>query len=181
MNYLLKNISDDYRVPAVCLFIALAGVSSGVFFKELLPDGDELFLAEILERTLLSECHPLLPAVLVNTVIMAVIFLAGISVYGFPAASVVLFLRSFSTGLCTSIVLSCAGRLSLKTLIAGYLVPNILLLSVFLIAVYICTRYGLALLYRSHDRTELQPSYFISFGILTIMTVFISACGSLFT
>lgn len=137
--YLKTIISDtiNKKVLLICVFIMLAGLSSGMFFISMVPETDRLHLTELLQETITSRSLNILPAIIYNLLLLGLIFFCGLSVYGFPLAALLFFCRAMFLGVC--IPLAAGAPL---TAFLPFICSNLLLMIIYLAATTACISYG---------------------------------------
>lgn len=123
----------------LCLIILITGLSAGIFFAGIVPNQERVHLITLLQN---ATSH-MLPAILVNLTALLMIGLAGFSVYGFPLALILLWFRSFSVGLCDCLLLYSIGSDDIAGFIFSFLLPQLMLCTVYLLAAAACTGYSL--------------------------------------
>ena len=135
----LLRTTVTIRTLLICLFILLAGLSSGVFFGGIIPVSEKLHLASMIQISTLK----LLPLLLTNTAVILFIILAGFTVYGFPLALIALWFRSFSVGLCDCLLLYNQDSGSTWSFIVSFLLPQLFLCGIYLLITAASTGYAL--------------------------------------
>ena len=138
MPDLLKTTLNT-RSLVLCLIILVAGLSAGIFFAGIVPDQEKVYLVTLLQNS----SARILPVLLTNTAALLLIGLAGFTVYGFPVALIFLWFRGFSVGFCDCLLLYNISSGSIAGFIFSFLLPQILLCSVYLLAVTVSTGYAL--------------------------------------
>jgi len=133
----LSGIADK-KILLTCFFIMLAGLSSGIFFISMLPGTDKILLAGLLQDAIKTHSLNILPAVIYNLMLFALIFLCGLSVYGFPLAALLFFCRAMFLGVCIPLVSGAPFSDFMP-----FLFFNLLLLLLYLAATAACVSYGL--------------------------------------
>ena len=93
MSDILKKLLNT-RILIICLFVLTSGISAGLFLSGLMPAAEKLHLVSFIQ-----ECYShYLSALILNITYLCLISIAGITIYGFPLALLLLFTRSFSAG-----------------------------------------------------------------------------------
>lgn len=100
----------NHKILLLCLFILLAGMSAGSFFGSAMENQDKLYLSEFLTNHMNG---PLFLTFLINVCGLLLIIFAGITVYGFPFALLLLLSRGFATGFCISLLIYTGAFLSI--------------------------------------------------------------------
>ena len=146
MDFISKlSVAADKRILLLCFFIMLAGLFSGMFFTSMIPETEKLHLAGLLQEAMASRNLNIMPAMIYNLLLLAMIFFCGMSVYGFPLAALLFFCRSMFLGVCIPLA---AGAPFVAFL--PFILFNLLLLMIYLTATTLCVSYGLS---RLHIRT----------------------------
>ena len=135
----LLKTSLNTRILILCLFILITGLSAGIFFGGIVPDQEKVHLITLLQN---STAH-LLPTILINLTALLLIALAGFTVYGFPLALILLWFRSFSVGFCDCLLLYSISSGSITGFIFSFMLPQLLICTVYLLAAAASTGYAL--------------------------------------
>ena len=126
-------------VLMLCLFILVTGLSAGIFFGGIMPAPEKAQMAAILQDI----DAKLLPSLIINALSLLMIGLAGFTVYGFPLALILLLYRSFSVGFCDCLLLYSAGSDNPAGFVFTFLLPQLLLCTVYMLATAVSTGYAL--------------------------------------
>ena len=127
------------RILLLCLFLLVTGLSAGMFFGGILPSSEKVQISLLLQH---YETQ-FLPSLLANALSLLLIGLAGFTVYGFPLALILLWSRGFSVGFCDCLLLSDTGSGNAAGFIFTFLLPQLLLCTVYLLATAVSTGYAL--------------------------------------
>lgn len=152
-----------------CLFILFAGMSTGVFFTFLIPSEDKLHLAALLQSALETGNLKVVPLLLCNFIWLALMFLSGLTIYGFPLAPVMLFCRAMTLGVC--IPLAGASQV-LSTL--SLFIFNLLFTIVLLAASIFSLSYAMPLIHSQVPSENSHREYCKLFAVLTAFTALLS-------
>ena len=136
---ILKTTLNSRTMP-VCLFILITGISAGIFFGGMVPVSEKLHLIALMQN---SEAH-FFPTVFMHIAAVVLIILAGFTVYGFPLASFILFFRSFSVGFCDCLLLYNLAPGDIPGFIFSFMLPQLLICVIYLIAFAASIRYALS-------------------------------------
>ena len=93
MSDILKTLLNR-RILLICLFVLTSGISAGLSLSGLMPTAEKLHLASLIQT---CSAHYLY-ALISNIIYISLIAVAGITLYGFPLAILLLFARAFSAG-----------------------------------------------------------------------------------
>ena len=93
MSDILKTLLNR-RILLICLFVLTSGISAGLFLSGLMPTAEKLHLASLIQA---CSAHYLY-ALISNIIYISLIAVAGITLYGFPLALLLLFARAFAAG-----------------------------------------------------------------------------------
>ena len=127
------------RILLLCLFILVTGLSAGMFFGGILPSSEKVQISMHLQN---PEAN-FLPTLLTNALSLLLIGLAGFTVYGFPLALILLWSRGFSVGFCDCLLLAGTDSGDAAGFIFTFLMPQLILCTVYLLAAAISTGYAL--------------------------------------
>lgn len=134
------------RILLICLFILVSGISAGLFFASILPSSEAShlisYLSEATDSTVISQLFT-------NLTLLFLIVLAGFSVYGFPLAIILLWSRGFSVGFCDYLQLYNIEDNSIAGFIFSFLLPQLMICTIYLLAAAISTGYAMRHLHTS--------------------------------
>ncbi len=114
-----------------CLFILVSGVSAGIFCGSILPAEEMNYFISLLRDHLTTSGPHFLPSAITNLLFLLLIFLSGYSIYGFPLALLLLFIRTFSTGFCDCLLLYSIDQSGILQFIFSFLLPQLILCTVY--------------------------------------------------
>ena len=182
MNPTINNSSLlNSKSLFLCLFILFAGLSTGVFFTFLISSEDKLELATFLQQTLTSGDLKAIPLLLCNFIWLALIFISGITVYGFPFSLLLLFFRTTALGVCLPLA-SISPNLDLFLLFLFNLFFTVIMLAAAMLSI----NYAKPLLVNrsSHIRNlssyaDAKSEYLTFFAVLATVTAALSLLESL--
>ena len=144
MSDILKTITT--QILLLCIFILVSGISAGLFFAGILPSSESSqlisFLSDAADSTVVSQLFT-------NMILLSLIALAGFSVYGFPMALIFLWSRGFSIGFCDYLQLYSIEDNSIAGFIFSFLLPQLLICTIYLLAAASSTGYALRHLHKS--------------------------------
>lgn len=155
------------------LFVSISGLFSGIFFSIYLSPEDKTYLSEIIAKSV-SENANVLPAVLINIVLLLSLFLAGFSVYGFPVILTILAGKAFAIGSCGELLCHSSSIPASNLLLLSFIPANLILLTALTTASVTSLNFALDKL---NKRSRIQPKtrHFISIYLLLTFLVVISA------
>ncbi len=188
-DFLKKSISSiNIRILLICLFVLVTGITAGIFFGGLLPDNDILHLIPLLENQASTSGPVNLPAALINLAYLLLICFAGFTLYGFPLSLFLLLIRGFATGFCDCLLLYSINTGELLNFIISFLLPQLLLCTVYLIATAYAVSHALSAisskgasiagrnsaLNSKRDFSDDIFNFFIFYGALTVAVFLLS-------
>lgn len=131
-------------------FVFLVGISSGVFLEIFMNPQDKLQMANFLANYLfetgelsMSYPAPFLSSAAGNLFLLLLIFIAGLSAVGFPAAYAVLLYKGAALGFAAGIVIDSFAFKGAASLCLTMLPQNILIIPVFILAAASAQCYGI--------------------------------------
>ncbi|MEW6770893.1 MAG: stage II sporulation protein M [Bacillota bacterium] len=117
-------------------------------------------------------------AVVRNTVPVAVMYFAGLTVVGLPVVAAVLFLRGYALGFTSGFLIRQKGVYGLGIILAELLPQNVLLLIVLVVGAVASFSFSLLLLRRGFDpATPVFPWFLRYTGIMVLLAAAASGAG----
>lgn len=177
----------DKKTLLVSSFIFLTGISTGVFLELTMSPEEKSGLAIYLQQYLAMDSgtfqypNPFFSSLAGNLLLLLIIFLAGLSVLGFPAAPVVLGYKGMALGFCTGLIAETLKSRGILVVLTSLLPQNLILIPAFILASSSALNYGILSL-RSRKKSgikknlnEISGSYICLMIALAIAVI--AACG----
>jgi hypothetical protein len=128
-------MTDHFKQPLnnrcmlLLLLILIMGISTGIFFGDIIPVPDKQHFTALLQN-----CTPFnFSAVLINLSFLLLIITAGFTVYGFPLVIIILFSHSFAVGFCDCLLLYKLEPSGIPDFIFSFFLPQLILCGVYFI------------------------------------------------
>lgn len=168
---------ENKKTLLFTVFLFLTGISAGVFLElTMMPEEKHGVLSDLLQYLSPDRAavfpSPFFASVSNNLLLLFLSFLAGISVFGFPAALLILLYKGIGLGFSAGLILE-SQRENGAFLILSSLVPqNLFLIPVFILAASGVLNYGLSRL-RSQN-PAIKRSRMVSPGSLVILMLMLA-------
>lgn len=148
-------------------FLCFTCIFTGIFFSFCLPAADQVQLFRPINNLLVSEDTAVMPSLVMNLFLLILIYLSGLSLYGFPAALFIISGKSLALGFCAGLIY-CSEMPHLLISLAS---SNIFIIISFLLAAFLSLNYALYnIASRAADR-HFRNEYTILFSIPIILAV----------
>lgn len=170
------------RTLLASIFFFLVGISTGVFLELTMSAGEKNNLASALQEYLSADganlaFHTSFGASISNNLaLLLIIFIAGLSILGFPAAYAVVAYKGMALGFCSGLILENLQSKGLAVICTSLLPQNLLLIPAFILACTIASNYAFHSLRRRKEPqkknlTETSGSYILSMVLLTVIII----------
>lgn len=176
---ILPLLQNRKRLLAIT-FLVCFGIFTGFFLEACFTTTDRIAVAEPVKQLLSTGNIAVIPSFLSNLLLLLLIYLAGLSLYGFPLSFVLLFVKSMASGFCCNLLGSTASENFIRLFFITFLPTNLMLYPLFILAVLISFNYSITCLQSSSRDTSLHKSYCLVFFILAICIFFATVAESLF-
>lgn len=163
-------------------FFFLTGVSTGIFMELTLVSEEKTLLTDYLQQYLFSDGssveypNPFWASLSGNLLLLLILFLAGLSAFGFPVALAALAYKGLALGYCTGLIAESLKGKGLVIILTALLPQNLILIPVFILAASAAVNYGLYSLSRSRRQSK-KNLMDISGSYLPAMIFFALAIG----
>ena len=148
------------------LFLCFTCIFTGIFFSLCLSSSDMEQLWKPVSNLLSADSTAILPPLLMNMFLLALIYLSGLSLYGFPASLFILSGKSLSIGFCIGLFYNSEVRMMLPLIFS-----NIFLMTALVLASFLSINYAIHnIAYRSAGR-QFRKEYTLLFALPAILTV----------
>lgn len=129
------------RKPAMffSLFTILTCIFCGLFFSRCLTDADRDALISPICDMICSGTCSVLPGLLVNLLCLGLIFISGLSLYGFPVILLVLSAKGTAMGFCTGLIYGSEA----DSLMLPFIISCLLIIIAFICASFTALNYAL--------------------------------------
>lgn len=169
----------------ISVFFFLTGISTGIFMELTMSSGEKSSIAGYLQQYLYMDQgtmeypNPFFSSLSNNLLLLLIIFLSGLSAFGFPAALAALTYKGMALGFCTGLIaetLKDQGPLVILTSLAP---QNLFLLPAFILASAAAVNYAFLSLRKKRaakrNLKDFSGSYFLV--ILLLGAVIALGCG----
>lgn len=138
--YDILKTSLTLKTLLICLFVLIMGISAGIFFGSIIPGSEMTYMVSLLQNSTVQ----IIPNILINLAVLTLIGIAGFTIYGFPLALIILLFRSFAVGFCDYLLLYSIDSGGILNFVFSFLLPQLLLCTLYLITTTISTGYALS-------------------------------------
>lgn len=163
-------------------FFFLTGVFTGVFMELTLVSEEKSSMAGYLQQYLfpgsgsMEYPNPFWSSLSSNLLLLLILFLAGLSAFGFPAALIALAYKGLALGYCTGLIAETLKSKGLAVILTTLLPQNLILIPVFVLAASAAVNYGISSIGRSGRQSKKNPRD-ISGSYVPAMLFFALAVG----
>ncbi|MCQ4635383.1 stage II sporulation protein M [Anaerovorax odorimutans] len=137
------------KVFLISVFFFLTGISTGIFLELTMAADEKSSLAGYLQQYLYMDSgsvdypNPFLSSLTSNLLLLLIIFLAGLSALGFPAALAALTYKGMALGFCTGLIVETLKDKGILVILTSLVPQNLILIPVFILASAAAVNYGL--------------------------------------
>lgn len=153
------------------IFLCLTSLFTGVFFSFCLSSADKASLIDPIRQMLQADSFSAFPSVLTNLFLLLLIFLAGLSLYGFAFSLLILTGKSLSLGFCGGLLYFASGSAGMKLLILSLLPVNLLLMGAVIPATAVALNYATAAISGKAQKGQYKKEYYMFFAIFAVLII----------
>ena len=161
------------------VFFFLTGISTGIFLELTMAVDEKNNLATYLQQYLYTDGstmdypNPFFSSLSNNLVLLLIIFLAGLSVLGFPVALAALTYKGMALGFCTGLIIETLKNKGTLIILTSLVPQNLILIPSFAFASAAAVNYGLHSLGSKRragkkNLKEFSGSYIVLFILLAL-------------
>ena len=162
----------------ITVFIFLTSLFTGAFFSFCLSSGDKASLTDPIRQMFQREGVSLFPSLLTNVFLLLLVFLAGLTIYGFALSLIILTGKALSIGFCGGLLFFSAGDSGLKFLFLSLLPVNILLMCSLIAAVTVSLNYATGTISGRIQKGQYNMEYYILFIVFSLLVIMSSLLES---
>lgn len=184
LDQAVSAAAGNKRTLLLSTFFFLTGISTGAFLELTMSPEEKSNLAVYLQQYILTDSgsmdypNPFFSSLSTNLLLLLIIFLAGLSALGFPAALAALAYKGTALGFCTGLIAETLKNKGVLIILTSLLPQNLLLIPAFILAAAAAINYGLFSLSRRRNRTASKKSLKDASGsYITAMILFAFAIG----
>ncbi len=174
------------KLLSLSAFFFFTGISTGVFLELTMEAADKTSLSGYLQQYLLMDAsaveypNPFVSSLLNNLLLLLIMFLGGLSVFGFPAALAALSYKGMVLGFCTGLIAEALKNKGILLILTSLLPQNLLLVPVFILACSAALNYSFLSMgkHRAATKRNLRmrsSSYLIAMAFFAVIIAL--ACG----
>lgn len=184
LNQAASAAAGNRKTLFLSMFFFLTGISTGIFLELTMSPEEKSNLALYLQQYVLTDSasmdypNPFFSSLSTNLLLLLIIFLAGLSALGFPAALAALAYKGTALGFCTGLMAETLKNKGLFVILTSLLPQNLILIPTFTLAAAAAVNYGLFSLSQHRSRTAAKKSLKEASGsYITAMVLFAAAIG----
>lgn len=147
-------------------FMFFTCMFTGIFFSMCVSVADKKLIIEPVNQLIAANSNGVLPSFIANMILLFLIFIAGLSVYGFALAFLVLAGKSLALGFTGGLIYNTLG---VKIIILSLIPSNLFLVAALIPAVSVSVNYASENMLRRSVRSEYMTEYLILFGIFSLL------------
>lgn len=177
-----------YSKKTLCLsaFFFFTGISTGIFLELTMGTADKGSLSGYLQQYLFMDTgaveypNPFLSSLTSNLLLLLIMFLGGLSVFGFPAALAALAYKGTALGFCTGLIAETLKNKGILVILTSLLPQNLLLIPAFILGSAAALNYsflsmGKRRMAAKRNLRELSGSYVLTMVVFAVIMAL--ACG----
>lgn len=163
LNQTIAVAAGSKKVLLLSVFFFLTGISTGVFLELTMIEGEKSSIAGYLKDYLYMNTgsmeypNPFLSSLCSNLLLFLILFLAGLSVLGFPVALAVLTYKGMALGFCTGLIAETLKNKGLLVILTSLAPQNLILIPAFILAAAAAVNYGLISLQKKRNTAKRNP------------------------
>lgn len=163
LNQTIAIAAGSKKVLLLSVFFFLTGISTGVFLELTMIEGEKSSIAGYLKDYLYMNTgsmeypNPFLSSLCSNLLLFLILFLAGLSVLGFPVALAVLTYKGMALGFCTGLIAETLKNKGLLVILTSLAPQNLVLIPAFILAAAAAVNYGLISLQKKRNTAKRNP------------------------
>lgn len=186
LNQAVSVAFGSKKVLLICAFFFLTGISTGIFLELTMAFDEKTSLAGYLKQYLYMEGsnvdypNPFFSSLTSNLLLLLIIFLAGLSALGFPAALAAITYQGMALGFCTGLIIETLKDKGMLMILTSLVPQNLILIPAFILAAAAAVNYGLYSLRSRHMASKKNLKDFSGSYIWVMMFLCLAiglACG----
>lgn len=163
LNQTIAIAAGNKKILLLSVFFFLTGISTGTFLELTMIEGEKSSIARYLQDYLYMNTgsmeypNPFLSSLSSNLLLLAILFLAGLSVLGFPVALAVLTYKGMALGFCTGLIAETLKEKGFFVILTSLVPQNLILIPAFILAATAAVNYGLLSFQKKHAAAKRNP------------------------
>lgn len=160
LNQTIAIAAGNKKILLLSVFFFLTGISTGTFLELTMIEGEKSSIARYLQDYLYMNTgsmeypNPFLSSLSSNLLLLAILFLAGLSVLGFPVALAVLTYKGMALGFCTGLIAETLKEKGFFVILTSLVPQNLILIPAFILAATAAVNYGLLSFQKKHTAAK---------------------------
>lgn len=186
LNQTIAIAAGSKKILLLSVFFFLTGISTGIFLELTMIEEEKIGIAGYLQDYLYMNTrsmeypNPFLSSLSSNLLLLVILFLAGLSVLGFPVALAVLTYKGMALGFCTGLIAETLKDKGIFVILTSLIPQNLILIPAFILAAAAAVNYGLLSLQKKHTAAKRNPKTLSSSYLrasLLLAGVIVIACA----
>lgn len=180
LNQAASAAAGNRKALLFSAFFFFTGISTGIFLELTMLPEEKNQLAAYLQQYICMESgsmeypNPFFSSLTANLLLLLIIFLSGLSVFGFPAALAAVAYKGTALGFCTGLMSETLRNKGILVILTSLVPQNLLLIPAFLLAASAAVNYGLVSLSSRHlagksSLREASQSYICAMLLLALL------------
>lgn len=174
------------KTLSLSIFFFFTGISTGIFLELTMGAADKSSLSGYLQQYLLMDTsaveypNPFFSSLTSNLLLLLIMFLGGLSVFGFPAALLALSYKGMALGFCTGLIAETLKNKGIFMILTSLLPQNLLLIPAFVLGCSAALNYSFLSMGKRRTTAKRNLREFSSSYLLAMMLFSITillACG----
>lgn len=162
----------------IALFLFLSSLFAGVFFSLCISTADKEALAEPVRQLITSGNSSSFPSMMTNLMFLLLIYITGLSLYGFAFSLLILAGKSLALGFCGGLIYNTLGKAGTKILLLSLIPVNLILMTAFVLSTAASVSYAILIISGKTSRGQHRREYtllFVRFALLIVIASLIEA------
>ena len=149
LNQAAEAAAGNKKTLFISAFFFLTGIFTGLFLELIMSPEEKSNLSLYLQQYILTDSgsmeypDPFFSSLATNLLLLLIIFLAGLSIFGFPAAMAALAYKGTALGFCTGLIAETLKNKGVIVILTSLLPQNLLLIPAFILAASAAINYAL--------------------------------------
>lgn len=155
----------------ISLFIFFSGIFAGTFFSLCISSADRKVLAEPVKQLITSGNSFGFSSMMTNLMFLLLIYLMGLSIYGFIFSLLILAGKSLALGFCGGLIYNTLGKAGTKILFLSLIPVNTILMAAFILSAAASVSYATLVISGKVSRNQNHREYTLIFVCLALLIV----------
>lgn len=162
----------------IALFLFFSSLFAGIFFSLCISAADKEQLAAPVKQLITSDAGSGFTSMITNLLFLLLIYLAGLSLYGFAFSLLILSGKSLALGFSAGLIYNALGNAGIKILALSLIPVNLFLMTAFILSTAASISYATPVISGRTSRNQHRKEYtllFLRFALLVVMAALIEA------